>query len=75
MNPFVAMQTWQGALSTLFAATAPEANAGDYYGPHGFMEMRGYPKRVGTTKEAKDRSVAQRLWEVSEEMTGVRFEA
>jgi NAD(P)-dependent dehydrogenase (short-subunit alcohol dehydrogenase family) len=75
MNPFVAMQPWQGALPTLYAATAPDAEAGGYYGPHGFMEMRGYPVRVDTTKAAKDKDVARRLWEVSEEMTGVSFDA
>jgi NAD(P)-dependent dehydrogenase (short-subunit alcohol dehydrogenase family) len=74
-NPFVAMQPWQGALPTLYAATAPDAKAGEYYGPHGIMEMRGYPVRVGTTEEAKDRAVAKRLWRVSEEMTGAQFEA
>jgi hypothetical protein len=58
----------------LRAATARDAKAGEYYGPHGFMEMRGYPVRVGTTKEAKDSVAARRLWEVSEELTGVQFE-
>lgn len=75
MNPFVAMQPWQGALPTLRAATAPDGTAGEYHGPHGFMEMRGYPVKVGTTKAAKDKDLARRLWRVSEEMTGVRFEA
>ena len=75
LNPFVAMPPWQGALPTLYAATAPDARAGEYYGPHGFMEMRGYPVQVDTTDEAKDREVAQRLWKVSEEMTGVQFQA
>jgi hypothetical protein len=51
-----------------------DAKAGQYYGPHGFMEMRGYPVPVGTTEEAKDQAVARRLWEISEELTGVRFE-
>lgn len=74
LNPFMAMEPWQGALPTLRAATATDAKAGEYYGPHGFMEMRGYPVRVGTTKEAQDQVVAGRLWEASEEMTGVRFE-
>jgi NAD(P)-dependent dehydrogenase (short-subunit alcohol dehydrogenase family) len=75
LNPVVAMQPWQGALPTLYAATAPDAQPGEYYGPHGFMEMRGYPVRVGTTNDAKDKHLARRLWEVSEEMTGVRFGA
>jgi len=75
MNPFLAMQPWQGALPTLYAATSPEAEAGDYYGPHGCFELRGYPKKVGRTQAAKDTKTAQRLWKVSEELTGVAFDA
>ena len=44
-----------------------------YAGPGGFMEQRGAPKLVGRSKAAQDAEVARRLWEVSEELTGVRF--
>ncbi|UCC83790.1 MAG: hypothetical protein JSW46_02325 [Gemmatimonadota bacterium] len=59
-------------LPTLRATTAPDEKGGDYYGPHGFQEMRGYPVRVGTTDAAKNAEDAARLWRVSEELTGVR---
>jgi NAD(P)-dependent dehydrogenase (short-subunit alcohol dehydrogenase family) len=69
----LAMRPAQGALPTLRAATAPDVRGGDYYGPHGFREMRGYPVRVGTTDAAKNADDAARLWRVSEELTGVHY--
>ncbi len=74
LNPFFAMKPWQGALPTLFAATAEEVEGGAYYGPGGFYEMRGFPKRVGSSEDARDPEAARRLWEVSTELTGVAFE-
>jgi NAD(P)-dependent dehydrogenase (short-subunit alcohol dehydrogenase family) len=71
-NTLVAMPPAQGALPTLRAATAPDVQGGDYYGPHGIKEMRGYPVRVGTTEAARSAEDAARLWQVSEELTGVR---
>ena len=62
-----------GALPTLRAATDLEAKGGDYYGPDGFMESRGYPIKVGCSDAAKDVSQAQRLWTVSEELTGITY--
>ena len=73
LSPLVGMKAPQGALPTLRAATDPEASGGDYYGPDGFMQMRGYPKRVPMTKLAQDDGVASRLWEVSEALTGVHY--
>jgi NAD(P)-dependent dehydrogenase (short-subunit alcohol dehydrogenase family) len=73
-SPVFAMKPWQGALPTLRAALDPAAAGGDYYGPDGMMEVRGYPVPVGTTPAARDEAVAARLWEVSEELTGVRYE-
>jgi hypothetical protein len=67
------MKTPQGALRTLRAATDPNASGGDYYGPHGFLQMRGYPIKVDMVKQAQDDGVARQLWEVSERLTGVRF--
>jgi len=74
MNIFFAMSPAQGALPTLRAATAQDVKGGDYFGPHGFREMRGYPVRVGTSAEAKNADDAVRLWQVSEELSGVQFE-
>lgn len=72
-NRFLAMKVEQGALPTLRAAVDPEARSGDYYGPQGFYEMRGYPVRVGSSKAARSRGDAERLWQMSEELTDVRF--
>jgi len=74
LNPFLAMAPPQGALPTLRAATDPDAEGGDYYGPHGILQMRGYPKKVSMVKQAQDDAVAERLWQVSEELTSVRFD-
>ena len=74
MNVLFAMSPPQGALPTLRAATAPDVKGGEYYGPHGYREMRGYPVRVGTSEDAKNEEDAARLWQVSEELTGVQYE-
>lgn len=63
----------QGALPTLFAATSPDARKGEYYGPNKFGETRGLPTEAKIPPQALDADVARRLWEVSEEITGIRF--
>ncbi|KOF13203.1 short-chain dehydrogenase [Ensifer adhaerens] len=65
----------QGALPTLYAATMPDATPGGYYGPRGFQELRGAPHRAAVPDEALRLEVARRLWDVSEEITDVRFPA
>jgi NAD(P)-dependent dehydrogenase (short-subunit alcohol dehydrogenase family) len=62
-----------GALHTLRAAIDSDARPNDYFGPDGFKEMRGYPVKVGRSEAANDSELAQRLWEVSEEMTGFKY--
>ncbi len=74
-NRLFAQSAAMGALPTLYAAAAPEVRGGDYIGPDGFMENAGYPKRVGSSRRARDRAAAARLWEVSEALTGVRYAA
>jgi NAD(P)-dependent dehydrogenase (short-subunit alcohol dehydrogenase family) len=65
-----------GALPTLYAATAPGVQGGQYFGPDGRGEMRGHhPKQVAFSAAAHDQAAAARLWTVSEELTGVTFEA
>ncbi len=61
-----------GALPTLYAAVA-EIPGNSFAGPSGFMEQRGSPKLVGRSDAARDSALARRLWDVSEELTGVRF--
>jgi NAD(P)-dependent dehydrogenase (short-subunit alcohol dehydrogenase family) len=73
VNKVIAQSAEMGALPTLYAATAPTVTRGDYIGPDGFGEQRGHPKMVGMTESARDREVADRLWSVSEELTGVRY--
>ena len=61
-----------GAIPTIFAATSPDAAGGAYYGPQGFMEMRGGdvgPAIVATA--ARDVAAQEKLWEVCAEITGV----
>jgi NAD(P)-dependent dehydrogenase (short-subunit alcohol dehydrogenase family) len=65
-----------GALPTLYAATAADVHGGDCFGPDGPGEMRGHhPTLVQFSAAAHDQAAAARLWAVSEELTGVTFEA
>ncbi|MBE1530576.1 oxidoreductase [Actinomadura algeriensis] len=68
----VAQSEDDGALPTLYAAVADVPGDG-YAGPSGFMEGRGAPKPVGRSAKARDAEAARRLWDVSEELTGVAF--
>ncbi|MGA2757355.1 MAG: oxidoreductase [Solirubrobacteraceae bacterium] len=71
-NRTIAQDENAGAMPTLYAAVA-EIPGNSFAGPGGFMEMRGQPKLVERSDAAKDTAVARRLWEVSEQLTGVRF--
>jgi NAD(P)-dependent dehydrogenase (short-subunit alcohol dehydrogenase family) len=62
-----------GALPTLRAATDPGVLGGQYYGPDGFGEQRGYPKVVPSSDQSHNLDLQRRLWTVSEELTGVTF--
>lgn len=62
-----------GALPTLRAATDQTVQGGQYYGPDGIKELRGYPKLVSSSKQSQDVAIQERLWKVSEELTGVTF--
>lgn len=73
LNLFMAQSQAMGALPITYAATAPNVSGGDFFGPGGFLEMRGYPKKVASSKRAQDDAVAQRLWDVSEALTGVQY--
>lgn len=63
-----------GALPILYAATAPAARGGGYYGPGGLWEARGAPAPARIFPHAADRAASARLWAVSEAMTGVTFD-
>ncbi len=70
---FLFQPVWQGALPTLFAATAPGAKAGGYYGPDGIGEIRGYPTKARIPALARNPETLRRLWAESERLTGARF--
>jgi len=72
-NSLFAQSAAQGALPTLFAATVADIASGDYIGPDGFIEFMGHPKRVGCRPEARDPALGARLWQISEELTGLRY--
>jgi NAD(P)-dependent dehydrogenase (short-subunit alcohol dehydrogenase family) len=73
LAPFASQSAAEGALPTLFAATAPDAKAAAYYGPDGFLGLKGAPGRARIPSQAKDLEAAKRLWEVSERLTGATF--
>jgi len=62
-----------GALPTLRAATDPAAAGGEYYGPAGLAQVKGYPVRVSSTARSRDQSAQRRLWAESERLTGVTY--
>ena len=62
-----------GALATLRAAADPAARGGEYYGPGGRGELKGYPRLVASTERARDVEAQQRLWQESERLTGVSY--
>jgi NAD(P)-dependent dehydrogenase (short-subunit alcohol dehydrogenase family) len=72
---FLFQPPWQGALPTLFTATAPGAKPGAYYGPDGMGEMNGYPAIARIPARALDAIAADRLWRVAEQLTGASFNA
>jgi NAD(P)-dependent dehydrogenase (short-subunit alcohol dehydrogenase family) len=69
----VAQSADMGALPTLYAATVPDLPGGSFVGPDGFMEQRGHPHLVTAAGKAYDQEAWRRLWEISEELTGVRY--
>ncbi len=72
-NKTFAQSAAMGALPVLYAATAPEISGGDYTGPQGLGGMSGYPGKARSHPRSHEIGTAQRLWKVSEGMTGVRF--
>jgi NAD(P)-dependent dehydrogenase (short-subunit alcohol dehydrogenase family) len=73
VQPLMSQSAAAGALPTLFAATAPEAKPGGYYGPVGLFETKGPVGEAAIAPRALDHAVAARLWDVSEQLTGVRW--
>jgi NAD(P)-dependent dehydrogenase (short-subunit alcohol dehydrogenase family) len=62
-----------GALPMLYAATAPGVEGGVCVGPDGFMQRRGYPTLVRSSRTSRDTTLAGQLWQRSELLTGVHY--
>jgi NAD(P)-dependent dehydrogenase (short-subunit alcohol dehydrogenase family) len=73
-NVLVGQSAEMGALPTLYAATMPSLPGGSFVGPNGLQQVRGHPEVVTAAARAYDDAVWRRLWEVSEELTGVHYE-
>jgi NAD(P)-dependent dehydrogenase (short-subunit alcohol dehydrogenase family) len=71
-NHLIAQSAEMGALPSLYAAVA-DVPSGSFIGPDGFMEQRGHPKVVTAAGRAYDEAAWARLWEMSEQLTGVTF--
>lgn len=64
----------QGALSSIYAAVSPEVRGGEYIGPTGFMNMSGTVNVGKSSPASYDQDAARRLWQISEELTGVAYQ-
>jgi NAD(P)-dependent dehydrogenase (short-subunit alcohol dehydrogenase family) len=71
--PLFSQSAESGALPTLFAATSPQAEGGGYYGPNGLYELKGPPAPARIMPQAMDKAGAGKLWDVSQQLTGVSF--
>lgn len=73
INDVLAQSPEMGALPTLYAATSDDVESGDYIGPDGLAQWWGFPKKVDCWSHARDEAMADHLWELSEELTSIRF--
>jgi NAD(P)-dependent dehydrogenase (short-subunit alcohol dehydrogenase family) len=72
-NRLFAQSADRGALPQIHAAAAPGVESGEFYGPDGFNQLRGKPTLVRPVDRASDPELGRRLWQVSEELTGVTY--
>jgi NAD(P)-dependent dehydrogenase (short-subunit alcohol dehydrogenase family) len=72
-NWLVAQSAAMGALPTLYAATAPDVGQGTFYGPDGWLKLRGWPGKDSPSKKLVTSETAEKLWTLSENMTGMEF--
>jgi len=73
LGSFMSQSAAAGALPTLFAAASADAKPAGYYGPNGFYELKGAVAPAQVFPQAKDQAVAKKLWDVSEQLTGVKW--
>ena len=72
MSPFF-QSAEMGALPEIRASVDENVKAGEYYGPDGFREMKGYPVKVKSNEASHSVADAKKLWKLSEEITGIKF--
>ena len=72
-NRLMAQSAAMGALPEIYAATSPQVRGGDFIGPDGLLEQRGFPVKVKSNARSRDEAAATRLWAVSEQLTGVTY--
>ena len=72
-NKLFSQSAAMGALPTEYAAVSPAVGGGDYIGPDGMAELWGHPTKVGCSAAANDTASAKKLWEISEQLTGVHY--
>jgi NAD(P)-dependent dehydrogenase (short-subunit alcohol dehydrogenase family) len=73
--PLVAQSDDRGSWPLVYASTSSEVHGGGYYGPDGIAEIKGMPVEVKPKPQALDPAAGKRLWDVSETLTGVRYDA
>jgi NAD(P)-dependent dehydrogenase (short-subunit alcohol dehydrogenase family) len=73
--PLVAQSDDRGSWPLVYASTSSEVHGGGYYGPDGIAEIKGMPVEVKPKPQALDPVAGKRLWDVSETLTGVRYDA
>jgi NAD(P)-dependent dehydrogenase (short-subunit alcohol dehydrogenase family) len=73
-NKVMAQDVSMGALPQIYAAAGADVESGQFWGPDGRNESKGYPTLVQPLDEARDRELGRRLWDVSEELTGVHID-
>lgn len=73
-NKIFGQSAEMGALPQLFAATSPDAEGGEFYGPKHFFGTRGHPAKSASSGRSKDAAVAAQLWDLSERLTGVTYQ-
>ena len=62
-----------GALPQIRAAVDPDVKGGEYYGPSGFGEVKGYPELTSSSRASYSVEDARKLWELSEKLTGIKW--
>ncbi len=72
-NALIAQSVEMGTLPSLRAATDPQLKGAEFIGPTKLGELRGYPEIVNSSEKSHDLYLAKKLWDISEQMTGVSF--